>query len=87
VIAAVCQPLANGIIGAGGELTWPAPARPGDTLHVENEVVEIRPSRSRPDRGVVTLLTRTLNQRGEAVQVLKGQLIVFRRPQDGRGEP
>jgi acyl dehydratase len=44
-------PLAGGIIGVGGELAWPKPTRPGDTLHVESEVVEITPSRSRPDRG------------------------------------
>ena len=43
--------LAGGIVGAGGELSWPAPTRPGDVLHVECEVVEITPSRSRPDGG------------------------------------
>ena len=44
-------PLAGGFVGAGGELSWPAPTRPGDVLHVESEVVEVTPSRSRPDRG------------------------------------
>ncbi len=39
-------PLAGGIIGAGGEIAWPRPTRPGDMLHVESEVVEITPSRS-----------------------------------------
>jgi acyl dehydratase len=72
-------PLAGGIIGAGVDLTWPAPARPGDTLHVENEVVELKSSQSKPDRGVVTLLSRTLNQRGEAVQIQTARLVVFRR--------
>jgi acyl dehydratase len=72
-------PLAGGIIGAGGELSWPAPTRPGDVLHVESEVVEIAPSRSRPDRGSVVLLSRTMNQRGEVVQILKARLIVPRR--------
>ena len=43
-------PLAGGIIGAGGEITWPAPTRPGDILHVESEVMEVGPSRSRPER-------------------------------------
>ena len=43
-------PLAGGIVGAGVELSWPAPTRPGDVLHVESEVAEITPSRSRPDR-------------------------------------
>lgn len=73
-------PLADGIIGAGGEINWPAPTRPGDTLHVESEVVEIIPSRSRPDRGIAVFLSRTLNQRGEVVQILKAKLVVSRKP-------
>jgi acyl dehydratase len=40
-------PLAGGIIGAGGEISWPKPARPGDVLRVESEVIEIKPCRSR----------------------------------------
>lgn len=72
-------PIAGGIIGGGGELTWPAPTRAGDILHVENEVLEITPSRSRPDRGRVTVLVRTSNQRGEVVQTLKANLVVPRK--------
>jgi len=72
-------PIAGGIIGGGGELTWPAPTRAGDILHVENEVLEITPSRSRPDRGRVTVLVRTSNQRGEVVQTLKAYLVVPRK--------
>lgn len=72
-------PLAGGIIGAGGELAWPAPTRPGDTLHVESEVLEIMPSRSKPDRGIAIVLSRTLNQRGEVLQTLKAKLVVPRR--------
>ena len=72
-------PLAGGIIGGGGELTWPAPTRAGDILRVENEVMEITPSRSRPDRGRVTVLVRTSNQRGEIVQTLKANLVVPRK--------
>ena len=72
-------PLAGGIIGAGGELAWPAPTRPGDTLHVESEVLEITPSRSKPDRGIAVVLSRTLNQRGEVLQTLKAKLVVPRR--------
>jgi len=75
-------PLAGGIIGAGGEINWPAPTRPGDTLRVESEVVEITPSRSKPDRGIVTVVSRTLNQRGDVVQVLKAKLVVPRRTRD-----
>ena len=72
-------PLAGGIIGAGGEVSWPAPTRPGDVLHVESEVVEITPSRSRADRGTIVLVSRTINQRGEVAQILKARLFVPRR--------
>lgn len=74
-------PLAGGIIGAGGEINWPRPTRPGDTLHVESEVLELAPSRSRPDRGTATMLSRTINQHGEVVQTFKARLIVPRRPE------
>jgi acyl dehydratase len=73
-------PFAGGIIGAGGEINWPKPTRPGDILHVESEILEVTPSHSRPDRGLVTVRTETLNQRGETVQVLTAKLIVPRRP-------
>jgi len=74
------MPIAGGLIGAGGEITWPRPTRPGDTLHVESEVTEIKPSRSRPDRGMVTIRSETLNQLGEPVQILVAKLVVPRRP-------
>jgi acyl dehydratase len=73
-------PLAGGLIGAGGELSWPQPTRPGDILRVESEVQEIIPSRSRPDRGVVLTRVVTRNQRDEVVQILVAKLIVPRRP-------
>ena len=73
-------PLANGIVGAGGEVEWKAPTRPGDVLHVHSEVVSLTPSRSRPDRGVVVLRSDTLNQRGQVVQTLTAKLMVARRP-------
>jgi acyl dehydratase len=72
-------PLTGGIIGAGGEISWPAPTRPGDTLHVESEVVEVTPSRSKPNRGIAVIVSRTINQRGEVVQTLKAKLVVPRR--------
>jgi acyl dehydratase len=72
-------PLAGGFVGAGGELSWPAPTRPGDVLHVESEVVEVTPSRSRPDRGTIVLLSRTINQRGDVVQITKARLVVPRK--------
>jgi acyl dehydratase len=73
-------PVAGGIIGAGGEISWPMPTRPGDTLTVDSEVVEIKPSRSRPDRGMVTVRSETKNQRGEIVQVLVAKLVVPKKP-------
>jgi acyl dehydratase len=71
--------IGGGIIGAGGELAWPRPTRPGDILSVESDGVEVKPSRSRPDRGMVTLRSETRNQRGEAVQILTAKLVVPRR--------
>jgi acyl dehydratase len=72
-------PLAGGLIGAGGELSWPRPTRPGDALRVEIEIVEIIPSRSRPDRGVALTRIITRNQRDEEVQILVAKLVVPRR--------
>jgi acyl dehydratase len=71
--------LAWGIISAGGELRWPTPMRPGDVLQVESEILEVTPSRSRPDRGIVTIRSETRNQRGEVVQVFTAKLVVPRR--------
>jgi acyl dehydratase len=72
-------PIAGGVIGAGGEIAWPRPTRAGDVLRVESEVLEVTPSRSRPERGTVTLRSETRNQRGEVVQVLTARLVVPRR--------
>ena len=72
---------AGGIVGAGfDEFRWPTPVRPGDELRVESEVLEVRPSKSRPDIGVVKIRTTTYNQKNEAVQVNVGNLMVPRRP-------
>ena len=73
-------PIAGGIVGAGVEIAWPKPTRPGDELHVVSEVTEIVPSRSKPDRGIVVLRSETRNQRDEVVQVLTSKLVVPRRP-------
>ena len=72
-------PLAGGIIGSGGEISWPTPTRPGDALSVLSEIVEVTPSRSRADRGTVKVRSETRNQRGEVVQTLLARLIVPRR--------
>lgn len=72
---------AGGILGAGfDEFRWPKPVRPGDELHLQIVVVETRPSKSRPDQGVIKIRTTTLNQNQEPVQVSVGNLIVPRRP-------
>ena len=71
---------AGGLIGMGGEIAWPRPTRPGDTLRVASEVLEVTPSRSRTDRGTVSIRNETRNQRGEIVQEFTGKLIVYRRP-------
>lgn len=71
-------PIAGGLVGAGAELSWPAPNRPGSILHVETEVIELKPSRSKPDRGIATIRSETRNQSGEVVQVLVAKLVVPR---------
>ena len=72
--------VAGGLIGMGVDLLrWPRPVRPGDTLHVEVEVLEVRPSRSHPDRGIVRVRNTTLNQAGETVQIMETVLFVQRR--------
>jgi len=76
-------PIAGGLIGAGGELNWPTPTRPGDILNVETEVLEVAASRSRPEQGIVTIRSKTLNQRGEVLQIMTAKLVVFRRPAPG----
>lgn len=73
-------PIAGGLIGVGGETTWPRPTRPGDTLAVHIEVLEITPSKSRPDRGMVRTLNETRNQNGEPVQISRLGIVVWRRP-------
>ncbi len=79
-------PIAGGAIGAGGELLWPRPTRPGDTLRVEIEVLELRPSASRPDRGTAIMCNTTLNQHGEAVQTFTVKMPLLRRSdRGGRG--
>jgi acyl dehydratase len=77
---------ADGILGVGfDELSWPRPVRPGDELHVESEVLEVRPSKSRPDRGLIRVRSTTFNQNGEPVQIYTGNLLVPRRPMSALG--
>jgi acyl dehydratase len=71
--------IAGGLIGLGGEIKWPRPTYPGDTLRVETEVLAVRVSESKPDRGIVTVRNQTLNQHGEPVQTAVVKMLVPRR--------
>ncbi|PVE22003.1 dehydratase [Microvirga sp. KLBC 81] len=72
---------ADGIVGAGlDELRWPHPVRPGDELRLECEVLDVRPSKSRPTQGLIKVRTTTLNQHHEPVQIQIASLPVLRRP-------
>ena len=71
--------LAGGMVGASAEAGWPQPTRPGDMLQVQSEIVAVKPSRSRPDRGIATVRSETRNQRGELLQTVTAHLIVPRR--------
>ena len=74
------MPIAGGLIGAGGEITWPRPTRPGDVLQAISEILEVTPSRSKPERGMITVRTETKNQKGEVVQILTSKMLVWRKP-------
>jgi len=60
--------------------TFPAPVFIGDTVHLELTILGVRPSRSKPDRGVVERHFELKNQRGELVQTGRIDVLVRRRP-------
>jgi acyl dehydratase len=62
------------------ELTHPAPVFHGDTLYAQSEVLEVRPSESKPDRGVVKVRTDVYNQRNELVATFRRAVLIPRRP-------
>lgn len=72
-------PIFGGLIGAGAELKWPRPTRASDVLTVETEVVEIKESQSKPDRGLVTVRSTTRNQHKDILQIMTSKLVVPRR--------
>ena len=72
-----------GFIGAGGEVSWPRPAYVGDRLMLHGEVIEIAPSRSKPDRGIARVRLVMKNQRDEVVQDMVARVLVPRRPATG----
>ena len=73
-------PLADGLVGAELQLAWPRPTRPGMTLQVFSEIVDIKPSRSKPDMAIVTMRNQTRDQDGETLQVFEVKMPVFKRP-------
>ncbi|ADV00014.1 MaoC family dehydratase [Alicycliphilus denitrificans] len=72
-------PLARGVIGAGAELSWSQPTRPGDVLRVTSTIKDIAPSRSKPDRAIVVLESVTSNQHGAPLQKLVSKVVAFKR--------
>jgi acyl dehydratase/ribonuclease HI len=72
-------PIAGGLVGLSCELSWPRPTRSGDTLRLEIEIMEIVPSRSKPNQGIVTVRATTLNQNGDTAQVLTTKILVPKR--------
>ena len=65
------------------EVRWLRPVRPGDTLKATVQVLEQRPSTSKPDRGIVRLHWTTVNHRGEPVLTMTSMQLVRRRPSGG----
>ena len=75
-------PLSGGIIGSGvDELRWPRPVRPGDTLRLHCEIIDVQESKLRPARGTVRVRMTTLNQNDQPVQTMIANLLAFRRPE------
>ena len=71
---------AEGAIGLGvDELRWPNAVRPRDVLMVETEILELRPSRSRADHGIIRFRNVTTNQRSEVVQTMMASALVPKR--------
>jgi acyl dehydratase len=72
--------LAGGSVGLGVDaLRWPRPVQPGDVLRVETEILDVRASRSKPDRGIIRIRNVTTNQHGEVVQTFEAFVMVRRR--------
>ena len=73
-------PLADGLVGAELQLAWPRPTRPGMTLQVFSEILDIVPSRSKPRMAMVTMRNETRNEDGEVLQLFTVKMPVFKRP-------
>lgn len=71
--------IAGGLVGMGGDISWPRPTRAGDVLQLTIEVLEMKASRTKPDRGTVKVRMTTKNQKGEPVQVATITMMVPRK--------
>ena len=74
-----CFPTAHGLIGSESSLRWPRPARVGDRIHVEIEIVAVTPSKTKMDRGIVTYVTQAKNQHGDVLLLSTTKVVVFRK--------
>ena len=74
-------PIANGLVGVEAAVKWARPTHTGDVLRVRLEVLEARPSASKPLQGLVRVRCLTLNQRDEVAQTMEATLVVPRRPE------
>ncbi len=76
-------PFAGGAVGLGvDELRWPIAVRPNDTLQLETEILETRPSKSNPQRGIIRIRNVMTNQNGEVVLSYMANAMVQRRPNE-----
>jgi acyl dehydratase len=63
------------------EVRWPTPLRPRDTLRIRVTILEARPSRSKPDRGIVRALVEAINQKDKLVLSMSVVSLLGRRQQ------
>lgn len=72
----------NAVVASPGmaDVNWKAPLRPGDTLAAAAEVIELRPSRSKPDRGIIVMRHSAANQTGREILSVVCLHLVRRRP-------
>jgi acyl dehydratase len=73
-------PLADGLVGAELQLSWPKPTRPGMTLRVFSEIIDIVSSRSKPNMAIVTMRNETRDQDDNVLQLFTVKMPVFKRP-------
>ena len=73
-------PLTDGLVGAELQLSWPRPTRPDSILRVVSEIVDITPSRSKPNMAIVTVRNETRDQHDQVLQIFTVKMPVFKRP-------